>query len=206
MQKILKYFPKLNEQQRGQMQTILRLYPEWNDKINVVSRKDIANLEERHVLHSLAIARFITFVPGTRILDLGAGGGFPSVPLAIMFPQVQFLLVDRVAKKLRVAADIAQQAGLNNVAVQHGDALEVKTKSDFVVCRAVMPLDALVRLARKLVRHGAQNSMPNGIISLKGGELDNEIANFRKKALVEDISTYFDEDFFQTKKIIYLPI
>ncbi|MBP5560351.1 MAG: 16S rRNA (guanine(527)-N(7))-methyltransferase RsmG [Muribaculaceae bacterium] len=206
MEHILKYFPQLSERQRQQLQVLLEAYPEWNAKINVISRKDIDNLEVNHVLHSMAIAKFLQFTPGTRILDLGAGGGFPSVPLALLFPEVSFLLVDRVGKKLRVAADVAERADLKNVAVQHGDIKEVKGCFDFVVSRAVMPFPEMVPLVRRLIDRTGRNAMPNGVICLKGGDLSEELRPFKKQVLVDELTNYFDEEYFQTKKIVYLPL
>ena len=203
---IKKYFPNLTPEQQQQFSTMLRLYPEWNEKINVISRKDIENLEVNHILHSMALARFVQFVPGTTVMDLGTGGGFPGLPLAALFPQARFHLVDRVGKKLKVAQDIATQAGLSNVTFQHGDVLEVKGKFDFVVSRAVMPLPGMVKLVRRFISHDSINAIPNGLLCLKGGELDDELKPFKNDVLVEDISNYFNEDFFKTKKIVYLPI
>ena len=157
MQTIKKYFNQLTEAQIGQLSVMLSLYPEWNAKVNVISRKDIDNLEVNHILHSLAIARFVQFVPGTRVLDLGTGGGFPAIPLAMMFPDTHFHLVDRIGKKLRVAEDVAQQAGLNNVTLQHGDIKEVKGTFDYVVSRAVMPLPDMVPLVRRLIDRQQRN-------------------------------------------------
>lgn len=202
---IRKYFPSLTEKQHLQLDTIMRLYPEWNEKINVISRKDIDNLEINHVLHSMAIAKFITFTPRTQVLDLGTGGGFPAIPLAILFPDVNFLLVDRIAKKLRVANDVAIHAGIDNIAIFHGDIKEVKSTFDFVVSRAVMPLPDIEPLIRRLINRKRQlNSMPNGIICLKGGDLTAELAPFKKRVLVDNISSYFSEPFFDTKHIVYL--
>ena len=207
MDTILKYFPELNADQRERFDTAMRLYLEWNAKINVISRKDIDNLEVNHILHSMAIAKFLTFTPGTRILDLGTGGGFPAIPLAICFPDVEFMLVDRVAKKLRVADDVAKQAGLNNVTTFHGDIKEVKGLYDFVVSRAVMPLPEMVPLVRRLIdRKHQHNALPNGLICLKGGELDAELSDFRSRVIVENIDSWFDEPFFKTKQIVYLPL
>lgn len=206
MQVINKYFPHLSELQQQQFAELLNLYPEWNEKINVISRRDIDNLEVNHIVHSLAIARFINFTAGTRVLDFGAGGGFPSIPLAVMFPDVKFHLIDRIAKKLRVAQDVAHRVGLQNVSVQHGDVKEVKGKFDFVVSRAVMPLNETVMLVRHLVSKEFNNSLPNGLICLKGGNLDDEIAQYKKNVLIDDISNYFDEEFYLTKKIIYLSL
>jgi len=206
MQFIDRYFPELTDEQRRQMQVLLTLYPQWNAKINVISRKDIDNLEVNHLLHSLGLVKFIQFTPGTRVLDLGTGGGLPGLPLAVYYPQVQFHLVDRIGKKLRVAQDIATQAGLTNVTVQHGDIKEVKGQFDFVVSRAVMPLNDMVPLVKRLIAHEGHNSLPNGLLCLKGGDLSAELAPYRKQVLVDDLSHYFQEPFFKTKKIIYLPL
>ena len=207
MEFITKYFPELTDQQRQQFKTLLRLYPEWNAKINVISRKDIDNLELNHIVHSLSIVKFVKPTPGTRVLDLGTGGGFPAIPLAVYYPQVQFHLVDRIGKKLKVAQDVAQQAGLTNVTLQHGDIKEVKGTFHFVVSRAVMDLGDMVPLVRRLIdKKQQQNAVPNGLIVLKGGDLTAEIAPFRRQVLVEDLSTHFDEEFFKTKKLIYLPL
>lgn len=206
MQNIKKYFSQLTEAQIGQLEVMLRLYPEWNVKVNVISRKDIDNLEVNHILHSLAIARFIQFTPGTRVLDLGTGGGFPAIPLAMMFPDTHFHLVDRIGKKLRVAEDVARQAGLNNITLQHGDIKEVKGTFDYVVSRAVMPLPDMVPLVKRLIDRQQRNAIPNGLICLKGGDLDDELRPYAKRILIEDLSTYFSEPFFATKKLVFLPI
>lgn len=190
-----------------QFEALLRLYPEWNEKINVISRKDICNLETNHILHSLSIARFIRFTPGSRILDFGAGGGFPSIPLAVMFPETHFHLVDRVGKKLKVAASIAEDTGLENVTVQHGDIGECHERFDFVVSRAVMPLPDLVRLSRRNISGEQRNALPNGLITLKGGDIGDELGSFRKIAEVEKINQWFpDEEFFETKLLVYMPL
>ena len=181
------------------------LYPEWNEKINVISRKDIDNLYPNHILHSLGIAKFYDFVPGSRVLDFGTGGGFPGIPLAILFPEVKFHLVDRIGKKLKVVEDIVEQLGLKNVTVQHGDIKEVKGKFDFVVSRAVMPLNEMVPLLRKLIAKEMKNATPNGIICLKGGDLTSELKGY-KDVIVDNLSTCFSEPFFETKKVIYLPL
>lgn len=203
---INKYFPELTATQREQFSTMLRLYPEWNEKINVISRKDIDNLEINHILHSLALVKFVKFTPGTTVMDLGTGGGFPGLPLAVYFPNVKFHLVDRIGKKIKVAQDIAQQAGLSNVTFQHGDVLEVKDRFHFVVSRAVMPLPDMVKLVRRFISADNHNAIPNGLLCLKGGELEQEVARYHNQVLVDDISSYFKEDFFKTKKIVYLPI
>lgn len=206
MEFISKYFSELSDKQREQFEMALRLYPEWNEKINVISRKDIDNLEANHVLHSLGIVKFVKFTPGTRVLDLGTGGGFPGIPLAIFYPDVHFHLVDRIGKKLKVAQDIAEKIGLENVTIQHGDVKEVKGQFDFVVSRAVMPLGDLVPLVRRLIAKDMRNAVPNGLICLKGGDLSGEIQKFKNEVLVDELSSYFKEEFYKTKKIVYLPL
>ncbi len=206
MQEILKYFPELTERQQEQFAIAERLYPEWNAKINVISRKDIDNLEINHLLHSLGIVKFVKFTPGTRVLDLGTGGGLPGIPLAIYYPDVQFHLVDRIGKKLKVAQDIATQAGLSNVTFQHGDIKEVKGQFDFVVSRAVMNLAEMVPLVRRLVSRECHNAVPNGLICLKGGDLSQEVKPFRHEVLVDELGNYFKEPYFKTKKVVYLPL
>ena len=206
MEQILRYFPELTDVQRHQMLQIESLYPEWNGKINVISRKDIDNLEVHHILHSLGIVKFVKFMPGTRVMDLGTGGGFPGIPLAIYYPEVTFHLVDRIGKKLKVAQDIAERIGLKNVTLQHGDIKEVKGKFDFVVSRAVMDLDDMVPLVKRFIDSEDRNAIPNGLICLKGGDLSGEIAKYRNKVLIDELSSYFKEDFFKTKKVLYLPL
>ena len=206
MDTIIKYFPELSETQRRQMAELEALYPEWNVKINVISRKDIDNLEVNHLLHSLGIVKFVKFAPGTRVMDLGTGGGLPGIPLAIYYPEVTFHLVDRIGKKLKVAQDIASRIGLTNVTVQHGDVKEVKGKFDFVVSRAVMDLGDLVPLVKRFIASEDRNAVPNGLICLKGGDLSGEVAKFKHQVLIDELSSYFNEEFFKTKKVLYLPL
>lgn len=206
MQIILKYFPNITETQVAQFAQLEALYNDWNSKINVISRKDIQNLYEHHVLHSLGIAKVASFRPGTAIMDLGTGGGFPGIPLAILFPEVNFHLVDSIGKKVRVANEVASAIGLNNVRFSHARAEEIKDKYDFVVTRAVMPMVDLVKVARKNVKQEQSNSIPNGIIALKGGELNGEIASMKNVSTVWELSEFFDEEFFQTKKVVHVGI
>lgn len=207
IQTILQHFPDLNELQRSQLSVILPLYREWNEKINVISRKDIQNLEIHHILHSLAIAKFLNPQPGTSIIDVGTGGGFPGIPLAIVWPECKFHLIDRIGKKLRVAQAIAAAAGLTNVSFQHGDIGECHERFDFAVSRAVMDLGKLISLVRKNISHRSINSIPNGLICLKGGDLTAEITSARSSSLLEvPLSDYFKEEFFSTKQLIYCPI
>lgn len=203
---ITRYFPHLSAQQRQQFEQLMTLYPEWNEKINVISRKDIDNLEINHLLHSLAIAKFISFTPGTKVLDFGCGGGLPGIPLAIMFPEVQFHLIDRIGKKVRVAQEIANAIGLKNVTFQHGDIGECHDTYDFVISRAVMPQPELLRLARKNISKKQRNGYPNGLITLKGGDLQQELATIRTLSDVVDINSYFTEPFFSTKKIVFTTV
>lgn len=206
MKQIEKYFPDLSDRQKQQFDTLASVCREWNDKINVISRKDIDNIEVNHILHSLAIGRFLRFEPGSVVIDLGTGGGFPGIPLAILFPEVKFHLVDRVGKKLKVAEAVAEACVLQNVSFQHGDFGECKLPADFVVSRAVMPQPDLVKLVRKNISKESRNAVPNGLISLKGGELEGELKSVRNATEVVGIDTYFDEPFFSTKKIVYTTI
>lgn len=206
MQLIEKYFPHLTENQKQQFRIILEQYPQWNEKINVISRKDIDNLEQNHILHSLAIAKFINFTPGSHILDLGCGGGFPGIPLAIMFPECHFHLIDRTGKKIHVATEVAKAAGLQNVTFQHGDVAECKEKFDFVVSRAVMPQADLIKLIKKNILAAERNGLPNGLITLKGGDLHAEMRSLEKISETVDLNNYFSEPFFDTKKLIYTPV
>ena len=205
MKLIADYF-KLTERQAEQFAQLDVLYPEWNAKINLISRKDIDNLEEHHLLHSLAIAKIIQFQPGTTILDVGTGGGFPGIPLAIMFPECRFTLIDSIGKKIRVAQDIAERIGLTNVECIQERAEEEKRQFDFVVSRAVMPLPDLVKLVRKNIHHRHKNAMPNGLIVLKGGDLQSETHPFRNIVELTDLHTFFHTDWFKTKQAIYLPL
>ena len=201
---ILKYFPDLTETQKEQFAALYDLYTDWNSKINVISRKDITNLYEHHVLHSLGIAKFIQFKPGTRIMDLGTGGGFPGIPLAILFPDSTFHLVDSIGKKVRVATEIANAIGLKNVTTRHCRAEEEKQMFDFVVSRAVMPLTDLLKIIRKNISSKQQNALPNGLICLKGGELGNETMPVKNKTTLWDLKEFFEEEFFETKKVVYV--
>lgn len=203
---ILKYFPNLTETQEQQFAALYDLYTDWNSKINVISRKDITNLYEHHVLHSLGIAKIIQFRPGTEIMDLGTGGGFPGIPLAILFPDTHFHLVDSIGKKVKVATEIAQAIGLKNVTTRHCRAEEEKQQFDFVVSRAVMPLTDLLKIIRKNIRKEQHNALPNGLICLKGGELDREVMPVKHQTLIYDLKDYFEEEFFETKKVVYVTI
>lgn len=205
MQLVRKYFT-LTERQEQQFAALGALYADWNAKINVISRKDIDNLYEHHILHSMAIAKVLSFEPGTSIMDIGTGGGFPGIPLAILFPECKFVLVDSIKKKLLVATEIAKAIGLTNVECRWERAEEEKEQFDFVVSRAVMPLPDLVKLIRKNVHHRHQNAMPNGLIVLKGGELQGETHPFRNIVEVRELTEFFSEEFFKTKKCIYLPL
>jgi len=203
---IQKYFPDLSFEQVSQFAQLNDLYTDWNAKINVISRKDIGNLYERHVLHSLAIAKILRFKKGTSIVDVGTGGGFPGIPFAILFPESHFCLVDSIGKKVRVANEVANGIKLNNCTFVHARMEEVKEKFDFVVSRAVMPLPDLVRLVKKNIRKENNNALPNGLICLKGGDLQSEIQPFRKQAEIYPLSNFFEEDYFTTKQGIYLPL
>jgi 16S rRNA (guanine527-N7)-methyltransferase len=203
---ILKYFPDITEEQKKQFAALYDLYTEWNAKINVISRKDIENLYEHHVLHSLAIARVIQFRAGSRIMDLGTGGGFPGIPLAILFPEVHFHLVDSIGKKVRVATEVASAIGLKNVTFRHARAEEEKQTFDFVVSRAVMPLADLIKIIKKNISVKQQNALPNGLICLKGGELEHEAMPFKHKTVMHNLSDEFEEEFFKTKKVVYVTV
>lgn len=206
MELIRKYFPNITEQQAEQFAQLEALYNDWNAKINVISRKDIQNLYEHHVLHSLGIAKVVNFKDGTEVMDLGTGGGFPGIPLAILFPNTQFHLVDSIGKKVRVAQEVANAIGLKNVRFSHARAEEIKDTYDFVVTRAVMPMIDLVKVARKNIKKEQHNAVPNGIIALKGGELQREISSMRNIATVWELSEYFSEEYFKTKKVVHISI
>lgn len=206
MELINKYFPSITNEQRERFAALDTLYRDWNSKINVISRKDIDNLYEHHILHSLGIAKLIAFKPGSRIMDLGTGGGFPGIPLAIMFPDVQFHLVDSIGKKIRVCDEVRTALGLTNVTTEWNRAENVKDKFDFVVSRAVMSLADLVKLIRKNIAKESHNAMPNGLICLKGGELANEVMPMKSHTLITDLSDYFEEEFFETKKVVYVSL
>lgn len=203
---ITKYFPTLTDRQKEQFEALGPLYEDWNAKINVISRKDIGNLYEHHILHSLGIAKMLRFREGTQVMDLGTGGGFPGIPLAILFPDVQFHLVDSIGKKIRVATEVSTAIGLDNVTLRHCRAEEEKQMFDFVVSRAVMPLTDLVKIIRKNIKAESHNAYPNGLICLKGGELQHEILPYRNIADTISLSSVFNEEYFKEKKVVYVPI
>ena len=206
MDHLIKYFPNLSNTQVAQFQQLGVLYPSWNEKINVISRKDIDNLYVNHILHSLAIAKFLMPVDGSTFLDMGTGGGFPGIPLAILFPECKFHLIDRIGKKIKVASSIAEEIGLTNVTFQHGDIAECRSQYDFVISRAVMRLDELLPLIKKNISSVQKNAFPNGLICLKGGDLQDETKKVKSPILIEDLNQYFTEDFFETKKIVYVQL
>lgn len=202
-----KYFPKLSEKKLAQFQQLKPLYEDWNQKINVISRKDIDNLEYRHILHSLAIARVVGFAPGSRILDIGTGGGFPGIPLAIFYPNVQFKLIDGTGKKIRVVNEVIQALDLKNVTAEQVRAEELKKqKFDFVVCRAVASLDKLVNWSKRLIRYEQNHGLPNGLLTLKGGDIQSEIKELPKGEYVElfPLTKFFEEEMFQDKYVVYV--
>ena len=203
---IQKYFTNITELQAEQFAQLEALYNDWNAKINVISRKDIQNLYEHHVLHSLGIAKVVNFKDGTTVMDLGTGGGFPGIPLAILFPNVPFHLVDSIGKKVKVANEVATAIGLKNVKFSHARAEEIKEQYDFVVTRAVMPMVDLMKVARKNIKKEQHNAVPNGIIALKGGELAGEIASMKNICTVWELSDFFEEEYFKTKKVVHVTV
>lgn len=206
MKQLLKYFPNITERQIEQFEALYDLYFDWNTKINVISRKDIENLYEHHVLHSLAIAKYITFKPGTNVLDFGTGGGFPGIPLAIMFPECRFKLIDGTGKKIRVATEIVGSIGLKNCFPEHLRGEDERNKYDFIVSRAVMPLSDLTKIMHKNISRINKNAIPNGIISLKGGELQEELRPYKNIVETTEIVDWFTEEWFKGKYVVYLPI
>lgn len=206
MEILTKYFPDLTDQQMDQFGRLSPLYEEWNAQINVISRKDIEQLYERHVLHSLAIAKVIQFKPQTTVLDVGTGGGFPGIPLAILFPETSFMLIDSIGKKIKVVNEVASALGLTNVTAEHIRVEEVKQKFDFVVSRAVTAFPRFVSMARTKVASQSKNDLPNGILYLKGGDFEEEIEPFRKQIEVYELQSFFQEEFFETKRLIHMSI
>ncbi len=202
---IKKYFPQLTPKQEEQFAALDALYHDWNAKINVISRKDIDNLYEHHILHSLAIAKYINFREGTNVLDFGTGGGFPGIPLAIFFPEANFKLIDGTGKKVRVAQEVANAIGLENVLPSHLRGEEEKGKFDFIVSRAVMPLPDLMKIVKKNIASDQHNVLPNGVIVLKGGNLDEELKPYKNIAEKTELSQWFDEEWFKEKYLIYVP-
>lgn len=206
LQAIFDLFPQLTDTQRGQLEALDALYRDWNAKINVISRKDIDNLYSHHVLHSLGIAKVANFRPDTSIMDVGTGGGFPGIPLAILYPECRFLLVDSIGKKIRVASDVIEQLGLTNVKAVHRNVMEEKGKYHFVVSRAVMDTRDLVRLVKKNISREQHNALPNGLICLKGGDLATELAPFKNTSEIWNLSDFFSDEFFETKQVIYVQL
>jgi 16S rRNA (guanine527-N7)-methyltransferase len=206
MELIHKYFPNLNSTQIKQFEALYDLYFEWNSKINVISRKDIENIYEHHVLHSLAIAEIIHFQAGTTVLDVGTGGGFPGIPLAILFPETNFVLIDSIGKKIKVGTEVSTAIGLKNITLKHLRVQDEKGKFDFVVSRAVMPLGDLVKLVQKNISKKQNNAIPNGLICLKGGELQHEMQPYKNIAELYDVSNFYNEEFFKTKKAVFVPL
>lgn len=206
MEIILKYFPGLTEKQVGLFSRLEPLYTDWNSKINVISRKDISEFYERHVLHSLGIAKLIRFTQGSKVLDVGTGGGFPGIPLAIFFPETHFHLVDSIGKKIKVVKSVAEELGLQNVSAEQIRAEQLTDKYDFVVSRAVTRLPEFVPWVQKNISKKQINALPNGILYLKGGDLTEEVKPYRKKIFIQELSDYFEEPFFETKKVVHLPL
>ena len=200
---IFKYFPNLSPQQKEQFSLLPSLYSDWNEKINVISRKDIEHLGEKHILHSLGIAKVIDFKPGTEILDVGTGGGFPGIPLAIFFPEVKFTLVDSIGKKIKVVNEVAESLKLANVTAKAARAEELKQNFDFIVSRAVTAFPAFYEWVKNKVKKENKNTLANGILYLKGGDLKEELKGFEKKIKLYSLKDYFAEEFFETKKVVY---
>ncbi|MBL7890241.1 MAG: 16S rRNA (guanine(527)-N(7))-methyltransferase RsmG [Bacteroidia bacterium] len=203
---ITKYFPNLTEKQIEQFSALQGLYEHWNAQINVISRKDIESLYEKHVLHSLGIAKVMAFKPKTRIMDVGCGGGFPGIPLAILFPECNFYLVDSIGKKIKVVNEISSAIGLNNLRAEHKRAEEVKEKSEFIISRAVTEFPAFYKWVQNKVSKEQFNNLPNGILYLKGGDLTEELKDFKNRVVLYDLKDHFKEEFFETKKVVYLPM
>ena len=206
MNEILEYFPHLTDKQIEQFKALQALYEDWNQKINVISRKDISNLYSHHVLHSLAIAKAINFKDGTTIMDFGTGGGFPGIPLAIMFPNCKFKLIDGTGKKIMVANEVIKAIGLTNVVAEHIRGEEEKGKYNFIVSRAVMPLPDLIKIVKKNISKEQNNALPNGVIVLKGGNTEGEIHEHKKLAEITPLSNWFKDDWFKEKSFIYIPL
>lgn len=206
MNEILEYFPHLTDRQIEQFKALQALYEDWNQKINVISRKDISNLYSHHVLHSLAIAKAINFKDGTTIMDFGTGGGFPGIPLAIMFPNCKFKLIDGTGKKIMVANEVIKAIGLTNVVAEHIRGEEEKGKYNFIVSRAVMPLPDLIKIVKKNISKEQNNALPNGVIVLKGGNTEGEIHEHKKLAEITPLSNWFKDDWFKEKSLIYIPL
>ncbi|TAF32459.1 MAG: 16S rRNA (guanine(527)-N(7))-methyltransferase RsmG [Cytophagales bacterium] len=205
-QDIFDYFPELTPTQRTQIEQLMPLYADWNDKINLISRKDFSNFYERHVLHSLGIAKVINFVSGTSVLDAGTGGGFPGIPLAVMFPETQFLLADSIGKKVKVAEDVAAKLGLKNVRTMHIRAEAIPEQFDFAMGRAVTEIPQFWRWIGHLIHKDHKNTLKNGLIYLKGGDMGQELAQFKRHLRFYDLNEYFKTEFFETKKVVYVPV
>ncbi len=203
---ITHYFPKLSERQLDQFNALEGLYQEWNAKINVISRKDMDHFYERHVLHSLGIARLLKFTPGSRILDVGTGGGFPGIPLAILFPETEFHLVDSIGKKIRVVDEVARELGLGNVTAEQVRAEQVKDTYDFVVSRAVTRMKPFLQWIRRNIRKDYRNTLENGVLYLKGGDLVEELAEIKRPYTLYPLSDWFEEEFFTTKSVVHIPL
>ncbi|MBN8696277.1 MAG: 16S rRNA (guanine(527)-N(7))-methyltransferase RsmG [Bacteroidetes bacterium] len=203
---ITNYFPDLTEKQIEQFSALQGLYEHWNAQINVISRKDIESLYEKHVLHSLGIAKVMKFKPKTRIMDVGCGGGFPGIPLAILFPECSFYLVDSIGKKIKVVNEISSAIGLSNLRAEHKRAEEVKDKFEFIISRAVTEFPAFYKWVQNKVSKEQFNNLPNGILYLKGGDLTEELKDFKKRIVLYDLKDHFKEEFFETKKVVYLPM